>query len=211
MIQEKGQFGKFLIELYDLWTKDPNEHLLERITPLDNIMAACSKHLGQREEARKCFHCQDQIFAVNPEGMVFPSCNKFLAHPDTCFGSLNDNSFEEILESDARKAFLAKVEEPKNVVCKDCNYNSICQGGCFFLAYAHKLDQYQDREDLCKGYYFVFDHIVKDLSKDNVFERGNKIIENSVAVDFPSEAFQNMTRKRSEEETNNRFSKTDGK
>jgi len=168
MIQEKGQFGRFLIELFDLWMGERGEQCLERITPLDNIMNACQKHLKQIDVDRPCFHCQDQIFAINPEGMVFPSCNKFLAHPKTCFGSLTTNNLEDILNSEERKTFLAKVGKSTGEVCPTCKYNSICKGGCFFLAYAAGIEEYKDREDFCKGYYFVFDHIVKYLESANL-------------------------------------------
>ncbi len=166
MIKERGQFGRFLIELYDFWTED-KDTCLERITPLDNILNACKAHMRKEpESARKCFHCQDQIFAISPLGMVFPSCNKFLAHPSTCFGVLGKYSLDDIFNSDKRKAFLDKVEASTNKQCPECKYNDICQGGCFFLAYAAGIEEYKDREDYCKGYYFVFDHIVTHLERE---------------------------------------------
>ncbi len=165
MIDKRGQFGLFLIELFDLWMAD-KDGCLERITPLDNILNACKKHMGQVKEARACFHCQDQIFAVDPQGLIFPSCNKFLAHPSTCFGDLNKDSFQTTLESEKRQDFLNKVEDSTSKVCTTCKYNDICKGGCFFLAYAAGMEEYKDREDFCKGYYFVFEHIVKYLERE---------------------------------------------
>ena len=143
--------------------KADTDGCLERITPLDNLENACKFYLDQIDYAKACFHCQDQIFAINPEGKVFPSCNKFLAHADTCFGDINRDSLEDIMNSETRQAFLKKVTSSTGKVCPTCKYAPICKGGCFFLAYAAKLDGNLDREDFCKGYYFVFDHIIKYL------------------------------------------------
>ncbi len=163
LIAQPGQFGGFLVELFDLWMAD-TDGCLERITPLDNILEACKFHLKQIDVLQKpCFHCQDQIFSINPLGDVFPSCNKFLAHAETCFGNITENSLNEIFDSESRQNFLDKVTGSTGQVCPTCKYNTICQGGCYFLAYAANLDDNIDREDFCKGYYFVFDHIVKYL------------------------------------------------
>lgn len=165
LIKQPGQFGRFLIELYDLWKAD-KYGCLERITPLDNLENACKFYLDQIDYAKACFHCQDQIFAINPIGEVFPSCNKFLAHEDTCFGDIFMDNLEDIMRSEKRQKFLEKVTSSTGKVCPTCKYNKICKGGCFFLAYAAKLDDNLDREDFCKGYYFVFEHIIKYLKSE---------------------------------------------
>lgn len=169
LIAEPGQFGRFLIELYDLWKADA-DGCLERITPLDNLENACKFYLNQIDYAKACFHCQDQIFAINPHGKVFPSCNKFLAHENTCFGDIKTDTLENIMNSDKRQEFLKKVTSSTNRVCPTCQYASICKGGCFFLAYAAKLESNMDREDFCKGYYFVFEHIIKYLEEEDWLE-----------------------------------------
>jgi len=162
LLAEKGAFGKFLIELFDLWQNDNEGHQIERITPLENLLKACEHHLKEEISSTFCFHCQDQIFAINPEGKVFPSCNKFLAHEDTCFGNVHDDTLNSIIYSDKRDAFVEKVTEAKGKVCTTCKFADICKGGCFFLAYQSNEDN-PDREDFCKGYYFVFEHIIKHL------------------------------------------------
>ena len=70
------------------------------------------------------------------------------------------------MNSDARQSFLEKVTSSTGKVCPTCKYAPICKGGCFFLAYAAKLEDNLDREDFCKGYYFVFDHILKELKSE---------------------------------------------
>lgn len=162
MIQNSGDFGRFLIELFDFWMADA-DGCLERITPLDNLTNATKAWLAQEDPDKPCFHCQDQVFAIDPIGKVFPSCNKFLAHKDTCFGDVFNNRFDAIMDSPKRQAFLEKVTASTGKVCPTCKYKPICKGGCFFLAYASKLDGNLDREDFCKGYYFVFEHIIKYL------------------------------------------------
>ncbi len=165
MIQEEGSFGKFLIELFDLWTSDKEGHLIQRITPLDNLINACKFMLNQIPKARPCFHCQDQVLAIGPLGDVYPSCNKFFAFPETCFGNLSSNGIGDILNSEKRNSFIKKVKSVTGKICPNCKYAIICKGGCFYLAYSANLKDNIDRESFCKGYFFVFDHIINYLKE----------------------------------------------
>jgi len=165
LLTEKRAFGRFLIELFDLWMND-EDTTLDRITPLENLLKACESHLKKEISSTFCFHCQDQIFAINPEGKVFPSCNKFLAHEDTCFGNVHDSTLLDIVYSEKRDDFVEKVTEAKGKVCTTCKFSDICKGGCFFLAYQSNEDN-PDREDFCKGYYFVFEHILRYIDDLN--------------------------------------------
>jgi len=167
VIQGEARFGKFLIQLFDLWVNDKKKPLIKRITPLDNLTNACKFMLQGKTNPNACFHCQQQILAINPKGNIYPSCNKFFGFPETCFGNIENQNIKNILESKQRITFLKKIKKITGKICSDCKYNSICKGGCFYVAFATNLDKITSREQFCKGYYFVFDHIVKHLKKMN--------------------------------------------
>ena len=166
-IREDGRFGLFLIELFDLWMNDPEGHLIQRITPLENLLRACKLHLENKPNPNACFHCQQQIVAIGPTGDIFPSCNKFFGFPTTCLGNIATRSLSEVMESEERKAFLAKVREVTRKICSGCEFIPICKGGCFYVAYAAlpELDRITGREQFCKGYYLLFAHIIEYLKR----------------------------------------------
>lgn len=162
-VYDNDAFGRFLIRLFDLWVADNREPKIERITPLDKLLAACKR--GSRDEGGKCFHCQSQMFAIGPDGGVFPSCNKFFALPATCLGNVNSASLQDILRSEKRQAFIASTGNVSTRVCGKCEYVEYCEGGCYYVAYnaLTKGEEMHTREKFCKGYYLVFERILAYL------------------------------------------------
>ncbi len=156
-------FGEFLVQLFDLWVADWPEPSVQRITPLDKLMAACRR--GSRDEGSKCFHCQSQMFAVDPRGRVFPSCNKFIALPETCFGNINEAPLTTLLGSAARRQFLTSTGDVSGRVCGMCEFVDLCEGGCYHIAHTAltRGGDVHTRENFCKGYYLVFARILKYL------------------------------------------------
>lgn len=164
-VYDNAAFGHFLVKLYDLWVADTEEPRIERITPLDKLLAACKR--GTRDENSKCFHCQSQMFAIGPDAKVFPSCNKFFALPDTCLGSLEGTDLRQILESQKRREFLAATGDVSGRVCSKCEYVEYCEGGCYYIAHNARVkgEDMHTREKFCKGYYLVFERILRDMAK----------------------------------------------
>ena len=162
-VYDNAAFGRFLVRLFDLWVADKEEPKIQRITPLDKLLAACQR--GSRDEGGKCFHCQSQMFAIGPEGHVFPSCNKFFALPATCLGNVNNSRLDDILRSKERRNFLATTGDVSSRVCGECKYVEYCEGGCYYVAYnarTHGEDMHT-MERFCKGYYLVFERILNHL------------------------------------------------
>jgi uncharacterized protein len=166
ILYDNAAFGRFLVELFDLWMADNIEPKIQRITPLDKLLNACKS--GKREES-KCFHCQSQLFAIGPDGKVFPSCNKFFAIPETCLGNVMNDSIPKILQSDERNKFLATTSSVSDRICSKCEYVNVCEGGCYYVAYnaRKKGENLQSREHFCKGYYLVFERIFNYLKSKN--------------------------------------------
>ncbi len=165
-VYDNAAFGYFLVRLFDLWVNDKVEPLIERITPLDKLLTACQR--GTRDESAKCFHCQSQMFAIGPDGSVFPSCNKFFALPKTCLGRLDSVNLTDILNSQERRIFLANAGDVSSRVCGKCEFVDYCEGGCYYIAYNARVkgEDMNTREKFCKGYYLVFKRIFDYLGKE---------------------------------------------
>lgn len=152
-VEENRAFADFLIELYDVWVDDPIK-TVKRITPLDKLIRTC------KGSPVPCFHCQEQLLAIGPQGEIFPSCNKFLVHPDTMLGNIADMHIEDALASVRRAEVSDKIQQGIKF-CGDCEFFSLCKGGCFFVAYENADDiDGMTREQYCKGYHHVFRHIL---------------------------------------------------
>ncbi|OGF37700.1 hypothetical protein A2482_01855 [Candidatus Falkowbacteria bacterium RIFOXYC2_FULL_48_21] len=164
-VYDNAAFGQFLVKLFDCWIADKEKPLIERITPLDKLLAACRR--GSRDEKAKCFHCQSQMFAIGPDGAVFPSCNKFFALIDTCLGNIYETSLRSVIDSEARRKFLVATSDVSNRVCGECEYVDYCEGGCYYIAHTARVkgEDMHTRERFCKGYYLVFERILRHLKE----------------------------------------------
>jgi len=166
-IKESTRFGRFLIELFDLWISDPSETKIQKITPLNTLMEACEYYMRGEVNPEACFHCQNQVYAIGPTGDIYPSCNKFFGLPGTCLGNISELELAEVTDSPERVDFLEQVKKVGEKVCIGCQYMPICRGGCYYVAFATlpELDRITKRDQFCKGYYLVFDHIIDYLQK----------------------------------------------
>ncbi len=117
-----------------------------------------------------CFHCQEQLLAISPNGDIFPSCNKFIVHKDTRIGNINDMGFDEALGSVQRSEVLDKVMLGIRAICTTCDHFHFCKGGCYFVAFEQEDPEHMTRDQFCKGYHLVFDHILEQMRQGKVVE-----------------------------------------
>jgi uncharacterized protein len=108
------------------------------------------------------------MFAIGPDGSIFPSCNKFFVLPETRLGNICEISLSEVLSSEERKKFLSKTGDVSGRVCGKCEYVEYCEGGCYYIAHnaLTKGEDMQTRENFCKGYYLVFERILQYLKEE---------------------------------------------
>lgn len=82
---------------------------------------------GDRRKGHSCGGCAN-IVTVLPDGGVAP-CDHLVS---LRLGSLPGSSLSAIMESDAARAFRARVEAPlaENPECAECFFFDACSGGC---------------------------------------------------------------------------------
>lgn len=75
-----------------------------------------------------CFSgdCMSVVITVNPDGSVYP-CPDLAFYDEYYFGNLVKDEFYSIWYSAKR---VACIKKQKSFVCPDCDYYSICHGGC---------------------------------------------------------------------------------
>lgn len=153
-------YGKFLIELFDLWEMDLKQGKQPYIRQFENYVGILMGHYPESCEQRGVCSFQN---IVEADGSVYP-CD-FYVLDQWRLGNLNEDSFETIhkrrLESGFVEASYNHTEE-----CKGCRYFMICRGGC-----RRHREQTGDRtgeNHFCASYRMFFDACLprlKDIAR----------------------------------------------
>lgn len=134
---ETEDLSRFLLELADIWEKRGRDAGV-RIGPFDKLLA----YFEQGTKDLLCIwreNCANEFVCIDPRGHV-AQCDCWVSsYPEYRFGNILDPvSLSDLLRrSDARREFqmrpgsLIQTEE-----CLDCDYLSICHGGCPVRAYS---------------------------------------------------------------------------
>ena len=117
-------YGKFLIELFDLWYKDYkngkdpyNRQFINYINLAGGYMAESCEQNGV---------CGIQT-VVEADGSVYP-CD-FYAMDEYHLGNFNENNLSEIDEKRIEIGFIEKSLK-LDMACHECKYYRVCKGGC---------------------------------------------------------------------------------
>ena len=117
-------FEKFLRLTFDLWYEDFIKGDYVSVRYFDNLVGIIQGHAP--EACGMSGRCQVQC-VIEADGGVYP-CD-FYAIDKWNMGNINDREIEDILSCETAKDFV-KVSLPVAQECKECNWVSICRGGC---------------------------------------------------------------------------------
>ncbi len=152
------RYGKFLIELFDLWYEDWERGEQPYIRQFENYIGVL---LGCQPEAcdqRGCCGIQN---VVEADGSVFP-CD-FYALDEYCLGNFNVDRMEDI---NARGNEIGFVERSRRLTqeCLKCKFHKICRGGC---QRNRDLDGATDlyRNYFCESYQMFFGACLDKMDK----------------------------------------------
>ncbi len=117
-------YGRFLIELFDLWELDLQKGRQPYIRQFENYVGILLGQVPESCEQRGVCSYQSVIEA---DGSVYP-CD-FYVLDDYKLGNLNEDNYEQI---NANRARLRFVENSLNHTekCRACEYFVLCRGGC---------------------------------------------------------------------------------
>ncbi len=150
------QYGRFLVEMFDLWWPDRRN---VRIRCFDNMAEAVAGHKpGTCTMHETC----DSYVVVEYNGDVFP-CD-FFVEKDWKLGNINLDSWSEIARRQRRYSFARKktLAHPE---CQICEYSGICHGGCPKFREGQR-GNFEDLDYFCSSYKQIFARAVGPLREE---------------------------------------------
>ncbi len=150
-------YGRFLIELFELWMADLQSGCQPHIRQFENYIGILMGiEPGPCEQRGIC----GMQTVVESDGCVYP-CD-FCAADRCCLGNLNRDSLETIQErqSGLRSAQRTISRDPE---CAVCRYADLCRGGCR----RHKEIQPDGtgKNRFCESYRMFFDACLPRMTK----------------------------------------------
>lgn len=144
-------YGKFLIDLFDLWYQDFRRGDAPYIRQFENYVGILLGYAPESCEQRGVCGLQ---YVVEADGSVYP-CD-FYALDEWKLGNFNENSLADTDRKREELGFLARSQNhPQS--CRDCRWFPLCRGGC----YRSRLDAPEEPAGLnyfCRGYQMFFEH-----------------------------------------------------
>lgn len=146
-------YGRFLVELYELWRKDLEKGRYVYVRYFENLLQILAGF--QPEECGACGVCSVQ-FLVESDGSVYP-CD-FYVEDQYRLGNLRRDSPEvlwgRLLENDFIPSSRVLADE-----CLNCEFLKLCRGGC--KRYRRRDGKYF----YCNAARHLFAHALPDVKK----------------------------------------------
>ncbi len=149
-------YGKFLIELFELWYQDLLKGQQPYIRQFENYIAML---LGQMPESCDMKGICSIQQVIEADGSVYP-CDFFVLD-DYCLGNIKTNSFEELFEAGLKMRFI-EDSVTEDEACKTCAYYPLCRSGCG----RHRLNERMERTGrncFCESYKMFFDAVLPKM------------------------------------------------
>lgn len=117
-------YGRFLIDLFELWDLDLRQGNQPFIRQFENYIGVLMGHLPESCEQRGICSFQN---IVEADGSVYP-CD-FYVLDEYCLGNLRTDSFQ-VIEQRRRELMFVENSINHTEKCRSCSYFMICRGGC---------------------------------------------------------------------------------
>ena len=150
-------YGRFLIDLFELWEIDVKKGTQPYIRQFENYVGIL---LGKEPEScEQRGYCSRQT-VVEADGSVYP-CD-FYAMDEYCLGNLRTQEPEDI---ERRRRELCFSESSLNHApeCGKCRYFNICRGGC--RRHRGGKDRAEGENYFCRAYKMFFDACLPGLRR----------------------------------------------
>lgn len=118
-------YGRFLVELFELWYEDLKENKQPYIRQFENWAGILMGYPPEACDQRGICSIQ---YVCEADGSVYP-CDFYMLD-EYRLGNFNIDSIYDIDSKRMKSGFL---EESLKIAeeCRSCNYGAICRGGCF--------------------------------------------------------------------------------
>ena len=143
------QYGKFLIELFELWYKDWKRGKQPYIRQFENYVGILLGYSPESCEQRGICAVQN---VVEADGSVYP-CD-FYVLDEYKIGNFNENKLGEIYQKQEAQEFIEESLKLESE-CRKCQYYQLCRGGCQRQRECVFEEGYY-RNYYCKGFQLFF-------------------------------------------------------
>lgn len=117
-------YGRFLIELFELWFQDWKSGVQPYIRQFDNLVGIAAGYMPESCDQRGSCSIQ---YVVEADGSVYP-CD-FYMMDEYRLGNFNEDLLEQIDEKRRETGFLERSHKLKQE-CVQCPHYKLCRGGC---------------------------------------------------------------------------------
>lgn len=148
-------YGKFLVELFQLWNKDARNRKQPYIRLFENYVGML---LGYAPEACDMYGRCGISYVIEANGDCYP-CDFYMVDKYR-LGNFTKDSIERM---DQRRKEIGFVERSSQISdqCKSCKYIRICRGGC---QRHRELDANQKYLNyFCDSYLYFYQNCLEDL------------------------------------------------
>ena len=167
------RLGQFFADLTDVWVERGYNNSIA-VGPIDELVKKFTDGSG----CLPCIwqsNCADEFISIDARGFVAQCDCWVTSYPEYFFGNIfNDQSLGVMLrESSARKKFL---ERPAAIIpqdCIECDYLSMCHGGCPVRTYTFSGTMFE-KDPYCHVYLAMFrkaEEVASKLASDRAFNR----------------------------------------
>ena len=152
------QYGKFLVDLFELWYEDWKTGTQPYIRMFENYIGILHGHYPEACNQQGICGIQN---VVEADGSVY--CCDFYMLDDYYLGNFNQDKLAAIDKKREEIGFVERSLKLSNT-CKACEYFKLCRGGC-----QRNRDRIGNTElyenYFCKGYKMFFDECLEKLEQ----------------------------------------------
>lgn len=148
--------GKTLTGLFDLWFAHDDANIHVRI-----FEDAIRGILGGQPRVCSWKNGCGAYLSFDSAGNVFV-CARYHVYPETFFGNIMRDKFEDIIEKRYRGDMQSKIENGQKL-CAECSWKAACGGGCPLLKYA-TYGHFDSLYPFCVPRKHLFEHIAKIIA-----------------------------------------------
>jgi uncharacterized protein len=152
LLLSPGDYGRFLIEITDVWLADHRRLIL---SPVRGLVRAWEGGVVSSCDLAGRAGCVEGHLGVDPDGLVY-NCGRAVDAGGIRFGRLGEVSLQECLDHPSRQVLLDREDALLSGRCGQCEYWRFCHGGCPYESHTESEQAHQPTL-LCEDYRLFFD------------------------------------------------------
>lgn len=156
-------YGKFLVELFELWYADVQHGRAPYIRQFENYVGLAAGYMAEACDQRGECGIQN---VVEADGSVYP-CDFYMLD-EYRLGNFNEDRLDHINQRRQKLGFVERSRK-LDAACKNCPYYKLCRGGC------QRHRDFDSASGLYRNYFCQSYRIFFDACYDRLVELGRRL------------------------------------